>query len=453
MMSSVFTFRISGCVTMAVQEEHLRAGLSELGSSTVVGSKRKTVSFFGHFGPGNFGNEGTLQAILYHLHRFLPDAKVRCICTDPEATTAMHNIAAVPISSAIVKLWTPRNPLARMLRRISIGVPSELYRWLKALMTLTGTDVLIIPGTGLLTDAYGLAGWGPYNMFKWSLIAKLCRCKVLFVSVGAGPLYSVLSRLFVKSALSLADFRSYRDKSTVRYLESIGFRTNNDRVFPDLAFSLPEAVIPHEDTTKRHRSVVGLGLMQYAGRYSVERPSTATYLSYLESLVILVRWLLAREYDIRLLIGDPWDQPVVQEFRSLLKERISEYDERRIIHEPVVSVEQLLSQLAATDIVVATRFHNVLFALLANKPVISIAFHHKCVSLMNNMGLSKYSQDINYLSADRLIEQFCDLEKNAEMLKPLIGQMAEQCRAALDVQYNVIFKEFLGSAGERRSAR
>ena len=44
--------------------------------------------------------------------------------------------------------------------------------------------------------------------------------------------------------------------------------------------------------------------MAYAGKYSVARPSDAIYLAYLENLVTIVRWLLAREYDVRLLIGD-----------------------------------------------------------------------------------------------------------------------------------------------------
>jgi len=116
------------------------------------------------------------------------------------------------------------------------------------------------------------------------------------------------------------------------------------------------------------------------------------------------------------------------------------YEEGRIIDEPVASVGHLLSQIAATDIVVATRFHNVLLALLLNKPVISISFHHKCASLMSGMGLSEYSQDINDLKADRLIEQFCHLEKNAGSLRPMIRQKAEGCRKALDDQYNLIFQ-------------
>ncbi len=94
----------------------------------------------------------------------------------------------------------------------------------------------------------------------------------------------------------------------------------------------------------------------------------------------------------------------------------------RVIHEPASSIEQLLSQIAETDMVVATRFHNVLLALVFTKPVIAISFHHKCASLMEEMGLSDYCQDINHINAKRLIEQFQELEKNAESLKLSSGK-------------------------------
>jgi polysaccharide pyruvyl transferase WcaK-like protein len=401
---------------------------------------RRHISLFGHFGHNNFGNESTLQAILYHLYRFVPNAEVTCICTGPETVEDAYNIAAIPIKPLVGKPWTLHNPAVRMVRKIVMGVPSELYRWLRAIMTLWDTDMLIVPGTGLLTDAHGLSSWGPYNMFRWAFIAKLCRCKLLFVSVGAGPIYTPLGRYLVKSALALADFRSYRDASTVRYVRGIGFRTNGDSVYPDLVFSLPENVIPHANSRSGRRVIVGIGLMEYAGRYSVPKPSNTIYLAYLETLVVFVRWLLAHEYDIRLLIGDVCDRAVAQEFISLLKQRSVMY-EGRIITEDVTSVDHLLSLIAATDIVVATRFHNVLLALLLNKPVISISFHHKCVSLMSQMGLSEYCQDINHLDAHRLIEQLCDLEKNADKLRPLIKHKTEEFRRALDEQYECIFKE------------
>jgi polysaccharide pyruvyl transferase WcaK-like protein len=323
---------------------------------------------------------------------------------------------------------------------VFIGIPSEVYRWFDAFKMLKGSHTFIIPGTGLLTDAFGLRQWGPYNLFKWTAMAKLRRCKVFFVSVGAGPIYGMLGRYFVKSALSLADFRSYRDNASMNYLKKIGFSTNSDRVYPDLAFSFPQALIPDHGTKHGRRPVVGIGLMEYAGKYSVEKPTNAIYLAYLENSVVFVKWLLSQKYDVRLLIGDTWDVPVKRDFRSLLQAQGGTCNDERVIDEPAASVEQLLSHLAATDIVVATRFHNVLLALLLNKPVISISFHHKCASLMEKMGLSEYCHDINHINAERLIEQFQDVERNAEKLKPVIRQRVEQARKALDEQYGLIFK-------------
>jgi polysaccharide pyruvyl transferase WcaK-like protein len=402
--------------------------------------KQKKIAFFGHFDSTNFGNESTLKAILYNLRRFQPDAEVTCISTGPAATAATHHIKAIPIAETFLESWVPRNPVGRVLRSVCIGLPSELYRWVVGLMKLRRTDMLIVPGTGLLTDAYGLLGWGPYNLFKWALIAKACHCKLLFVSIGAGPIYGTLGRYFIKSILSLADFRSYRDNSTMQYLEGIGLRAG-DRVYPDLAFSLPDAVIPRQDAKKSGRSVVGLGVMAYAGRYSVSRPSDATHLAYLDNLVTVVKWLLSREYDVRLLIGDRADMPALQAFKDLLRERLSVCDEGHIIDEPIYSVEDLISQIVATDIIVATRFHNILLASLCNKPVIAISFHHKCGSLMSALGLSEYCLDINDLRADRLIEKFCDLERNVDKIELLIREKAKEFRKSLDEQYKFIFNE------------
>jgi polysaccharide pyruvyl transferase WcaK-like protein len=410
-------------------------------------SKRRKIAFFGHFDSTNFGNESTLQAILHHLRCYQPEAEVTCISTGPRAVVASYQIEVIPISDNLLfKSWLPRNPLLRVVRRVFIGIPSEPFRWIYGLMRLRHTDVLIIPGTGLLSDAYGLAGWGPYSLFRWSLTAKICRCKLLFVSVGAGPIYGALGRWFVKSALSLADYRSYRDNSTMQYLNGIGFRAENDRVYPDLAFSLPEAVIrrQHDNNSRTtvagRRTVVGLGLMEYAGKDRVSRSNNEVYLAYLENLVVFVGWLLAQGSGVRLLFGDRNDLRTIQEFRGLLRERLSAYDEN-IIDEPIVSVDDLLSQIAATDVVVATRFHNVLLALLCNKPVIAISFHHKCESLMSAMGLSAYCVDINDLKADRLVDKICDLETNAAKLRPLIREKVREARSALDEQYKVIFND------------
>jgi polysaccharide pyruvyl transferase WcaK-like protein len=403
--------------------------------------KGRTIFFFGHFGSANFGNEITFQAALYHFRRRWPEARFACICTNPRALVATQKIESFPISRDFGGSSKRHSGFARLLSKIFIGVPRELLRWGEAFRALQGADTLIVPGTGLLTDAYGLQGWGPYNLFKWSLMARMRHCKLLFISVGAGPLYSALGRGLVKSALAMADFRSYRDDTSINYIKKCGFPTNGDRVYPDLVFGLPEAAMPNDESRGRRKRVVGLGLMWYAGKYSTAEPSDVIFRQYLGTLVTFSKWLLERDYDIRLLLGESTDWVVLEEYKALLKKAMGAYDEERLIAQPTDSVEQLLPQIAAVDFVVATRFHNVLLALLLNKPAIAISFHAKCDSLMAQMDLAKFCHDINHMSAPTLIEQFLELEQRAGQLKPVIRLKVEQSQKALEEQYNLIFSQ------------
>jgi polysaccharide pyruvyl transferase WcaK-like protein len=380
------------------------------------------VSFFGNFGSENSGNESTLLAVLSRLRSVAPDCEFLCICPNPEVVAARDGIEATPI--------TTRDRGIRTL----VGLSHELRQYPRAFEALKGTDLFIVPGTGLLTDAFGLSDWGPYSLFKWTLMAKLRGCKVLFVSVGAGPIDSAAGRLFAKAALSLADYRSYRDDASANYLKGIGFDTSRDRIFPDLVFGLPE--MPSADG-RRGRRIVGLGLMQYAGRYSAADPRRETYTTYLDSLVIFARWLLARGYDIRLLLGDESDRLVVDEFRA----RLGTHDPQRVIHQPAASVHETLAQIAAVDIAVVTRFHNALLALMLDKPVLAISFHHKCWSLMAEMGLGDYCHSIHHINTDRLISQFQQLERNEEDVRWATRQKVEQARRALDEQYELVFRQ------------
>ena len=64
-----------------------------------------TVSFFGHFGSLNAGNESTLLAILARLRALSPASEFRCICTNPAVVVARDGIDAVPITTRVARIW------------------------------------------------------------------------------------------------------------------------------------------------------------------------------------------------------------------------------------------------------------------------------------------------------------------------------------------------------------
>jgi len=395
------------------------------------------ISFFGHFGTGNPGNEGTLLAIVSRLRLLFPNCEFCCVCSYPDNVVATLGINAVPHTVRSVRIWDRQVPLGRRLRMAVRGLSEEPREYVRAWRTLNGTDMFIVPGTGLITDAYRLAGWGPYGVFKWSLVARLRGCQVMFVSVGVGPVRSAPGRFLVRAALSLASYRSYRDPQSKEVVEGVGLRTRDDRIYPDLVFGLSPS-LQSTAPTRAGRPVVGLGLMEYAGKYSVANPQAGTYERYLESLAVFVGWLLDHDYDVKLLLGDA-DTFVVDDFRRVLQERFASRTTGRVTDRPIDSVEELLSQISETDFVVATRFHNMVMSLLLDKPAIAISFHNKCSSLMSEMGLSEYCHDINRIDANALIEQFQALVQNADDVRQAISHRVETARRALDEQYELLF--------------
>ena len=424
---------------------------------------RQRIALFGNFGTGNLGNEATLQAMVYNLRAHMPNAEISCICPRPENTASQYNISAAPIRASF-SIWKPvgvssnddepaggpsgstaatgphRRIKAFVRLRASLRLCAypfvEAYRWFKAFATLKKSDILVMTGTGMLADA----AIGPldlhYDIFRWAIIAKLCRCKLLFVSVGGGPIRHPLSRYFVRMGLALADYRSYRDASSKDHLKAIGVDVTNDAIYPDLAFSLPRAVVPGNHGPGHQGIVVGVGLMNYHNRFGRVGDDETIYRDYLRRLASFVVRLLEHRYTVRILIGDVvWDQDVRRDLKRELEELGCNYEDGRIIDEPASSVDELLSQLASVDIVVSSRFHNLLLGLMLGKPAIAISYHEKFQPLMNGVGLEQFCQDIEQIDIDELIKKVVTLVEDVPRIKSQIALKTESYRAALDEQY------------------
>jgi polysaccharide pyruvyl transferase WcaK-like protein len=407
-------------------------------------SSRLRIALFGIFGVQNIGNECTLQAMLHGIRQRVPDADVYGISYEPADTTTRHNLTSIAISArpsghATGGARSRRlHSLMRPFRVFFHRVPAELSSWTNAVRLLRRTDVVFMTGTGMLTD-YNTSSLGyPYDIWKWTIAARLAGCKVRFVGVGVGPIYTKLSRRFIKAALASADYRSYRDEPSRRRLQTIGFSSADDPLCPDLAFSLPAAILPTDDAEQRQHRVVGLGVINYYDRRAVGGVNRdVSYRLYLDKTCDFVRWLLSRGYRIRILQGDMrYDAKVRRDLRERLEGHGLTYQKAGIIDEDVSSVEDLLLQLAATDVVVSPRFHNLVLGLMLKKPVLGLSYDPKSDSLLQGVGLGDYCQPLGDLNLDLLKKQFFDLETHRDVIKSTIERRLEDYRQQLDVQYD-----------------
>jgi polysaccharide pyruvyl transferase WcaK-like protein len=206
-----------------------------------------------------------------------------------------------------------------------------------------------------------------------------------------------------------------------------------------LAFSLPRDVAADDRPFDRSRRVIGVGLIVNDRRRATLEKDDSIYRDYIMNMSAFVSWLVAHKYTVRLLIGDAeYDSRARQDLKSSLER--SGLMGANIIDEPAQSAGELLSQLAQTDAVVASRFHNVLLALMLKKPVVAISFHEKVDSLMREMGLTRFCHDIEHIDVEALIEQLTFLEEHIESTRIDLDQKTEIYRAALDEQYDAIFR-------------
>jgi polysaccharide pyruvyl transferase WcaK-like protein len=404
--------------------------------------KSMTISLYGNFGAGNLGNECTLQAAIEQTLHSRPGAQLLCFCSNPQDVRTRHGIAAFPSEAAdkTAMEWTGVRPrrggLARFFRILLRRIPLELVHWGKSLRAVSQTDMLIVAGTGIVSDYLtGPLGW-PYDIFKFSTLAALCRVKLVFLSVGVGPINYVLSRWFLKTSLALASHRSYRDVASKHYLEKIGFNTDRDLVYPDVVFGLSPSNLC-SGIRAGQRQVIGLGLKDYGVSETLE---PEVFEEYLDTMATFVSWLEERGYGVRLLIGDiQYDIPVIERFIDVLKRRNIPTCAPLLIAEPALTVKELLYQVSETEAVVSPRYHNLIMALIQNKPVIALSDHTKLESLVADFGLGQYHLPLRNLNPDHLICRFEQLENNAEQLGLYIEAKLGNYRQALGAQCEVLF--------------
>lgn len=381
-------------------------------------SAPRSIALFGLFGSGNTGNDASLEAMLALLGRTRPDARLLCVCGEPQRVGPEFAVPAVPMNVD--------GGRGRLLRKAA--------NFWHALRQMGGRDLLIVPGTGALDDfGTGPAGL-PLTLFTWCLAARLRGAAVAFVSIGAGPIHNPLSRWLMKSAVRMGAYRSYRDEGSKAFLQGLGVDVAADAVYPDLAFFLPASGAAPRQRTAGAPLDVGIGVMTYRGWDNDRTAGAAIYDAYLGKLTAFVAWLLEGGHRVRLLMGDGTDQRAGEDLLRGVRARLPAPSGDRIEARPSRTLHHLMAEIAKTDVVVATRFHSVIAALMLGRPVISIGYAQKNDELMADAGLGGFCQGIETLDFDGLIRQFTDLAAGLAHWQQRIADVPSRYRMRLRQQ-------------------
>ncbi len=203
---------------------------------------------------GNLGNTTILSSVILNISNRIPAVEFVGITLSLEQTRRRYGFEAFPLAagsrlhyyqdspsssqtregkargSGRIKQWLKRIPLLVILVKTVRMWSRELAHIAAATRVVRRLDAVIIPGGGALDEFWG-GPWGhPWSLLKWSVLSRIYRVPFLFVSVGKCSLEHPLSRFFVRIALRLAAYRSYRDPDFEDRRPSFDQRVQRSRV-------------------------------------------------------------------------------------------------------------------------------------------------------------------------------------------------------------------------------
>jgi polysaccharide pyruvyl transferase WcaK-like protein len=397
-----------------------------------VGPKR--IALLGAFGVGNLGNDGSLEAMVLHLRRAVPDAELTCIC---------QGYDMVPIALGLQVMSWGRAPLGngllRAVNRLMRGLPQKALGPVRALWIMRRFHRAIVPGTGALDDFGERPRGVPYIILQWSLAARLTGCRLAMVSIGAGPIRNRLSRMMLLLAARCASYLSFRDTTSRDFVANHGFALPKDIVFPDLAFGLPMQACPPRPRGEGPPAV-GLGVMYYKGWTNAD---PAIYTAYVGKLAHFTVWLLRGGHAVRLMIGEDSDERAVRDVTAAVTGMAGAAMAAQIRYDAAHSLHDVTAQMASVDVAVATRFHNVACGLMAGTPIISLSYGEKNNALLRDCGLEGFYAHVEHFTTGWLEDRFDRMTERRDEFAGMIVAQVARYRAELARQEERLLGEFL----------
>jgi polysaccharide pyruvyl transferase WcaK-like protein len=400
------------------------------------------VGLFGLLGSCNIGNDASMEAVLRYLRTRHPLAVIDAMCSGPETVAEEYGIDAVQMFCFDRVRTRLTGPLASMLR-----LPSRILDVFRISAWVRQHDIVIVPGAGVLEASLPLRPWNtPYGLFLLSASGKLFGTKVVFVSVGAGLIHKRATRWLSNWAARLAFYRSYRDTASRDAMRRRGIDAG-DSVFPDLVFSLPLPV-DHRNG-QGDWSTIGVGVMAYGGSNDDRDRTQEIYTSYVDSIKEIVCWLIDNGRRVRLFIGDTdgSDEATVRELLADIRAIRPELDDSCVVAEPISTFSDIMEALEPLGALIATRFHNLVAAVMLSKPTIAVGYSSKHSSLMSDMGLAEFSYSVQSLEVGALTERFLEMERRSEQLQKSLSIRAADKAALLERQFDELDDLVFGRSG------
>jgi len=284
-----------------------------------------------------------------------------------------------------------------------------------------------------------------YNNLGWWLrvvMAKTLKVPVIKFTQSFGVNRYFLTKWLAKNALRKVDLIIVRDNESRSYLLSLGIKRDL-LIAPDVVFALNENRFsldnPYQmvEISKGYERIVGICLNSRAALKNRE---------YSKIFTNFLIWLKTNypTYGIFFLINrdsgnsDSVDHELTQEVLDSLPDRENIFYFKRNVN-PI----GMIDIISHCDMLIGSRYHSLVFALLQKKPIISIGWSHKYSELCDLFGIKNLALDAGRLDLKILKEYFREVSDNLDLYRDKIKNRIETVKVGADSALVAVVK-FIG---------
>lgn len=328
------------------------------------------IALSGYYGFGNAGDEAVLAATISGLRARLPDCEPIVLSTDPEATTAAHQVEAAP--------------------RWPLGCVTA---------TLRECDLLLSGGGTLLQDATSLRSLMYY--VSVTRAARKAGTPYAIFAQGIGPLRSWTGRRLAAGCLRGASAITVRDPDSAEFAVSLGVPGISVQTAADPALLLKPMRTERTDEALARVAagspVVGLVVRRWSG-------GDAAVAALAE-----VGRMVCERWDATVLIipfQHPDDLGVSEGLAEALPGAVLLLDQ--------LAPAELMMIIEQLDLLVAMRLHALIFAAATQVPAVGVSYDPKVASFCSSAGQPSVPADAPEALPDEVTRAWDESDARSE---------------------------------------
>lgn len=403
---------------------------------------------------GNFINKGAeamLKTVQYHILEAHPNARIYVRCRYEEKEIAIKE-GFIPVYEnlhGIRKLLFQIYEKSKAKTLTALGMKPEPFADRTPLTDMRKKLKNVYMGIDVSGYAYGDSRdyLQPLETIK---AIKFCRergGKFVFMPQAWGSFELPTVAQNVKDMLGQADDFFVRDEVSRKYVAGLlGKEEASVPVYPDIAFTFP-----HPGLKTGEDILVSVGRTDNSRKLLAVCPNMRVYArsegkgeanAYVQKLVKVIQHSInVLHMDVVLVPNEV--RPIEEyhpddRFICRILHRAINQESRCFFVSEYYSASSVKSVLGHADLVIASRFHSLIFALSQSIPCLAISWSHKYRELFALFGMEKFVVEDSDINKEGFFELLNELNSEREKWSDVIDQTLPKIKEKLSIPLSKI---------------